>query len=83
VASTPSLDIEKVSDRFDNDVKNYVIITITKYLSDGENEIYSAYYSLLKNDKITVYTDGEYTIYRKDQIDVKFFTAYIGQLKKY
>ena len=81
-ASSPSLDIKKETERFDNDVKNYVIRTIAKYLPDGENKIYSEYYSLLKNDKITVDTDGECTIYHKDQIDVKLFTGYIGQLKK-
>jgi len=39
-------------------LKKYVIKTIAKYLPEGENEIYSAYYSLIKNDEITVDTDG-------------------------
>jgi len=82
VESAPSLDIKKETERFDNDVKKIVIKAIAKYLPDGENKIYSAYYSLLKNDKITVDTDGECTIYHKDQIDVKLFTGYIQQLNK-
>jgi hypothetical protein len=81
-ASSPSLDIKKETERFDNDVKRYVIKTIAKYLPDGENKIYSEYYSLLKNENITVYSEGESTIYRKDQIDVKLFTGYIQQLNK-
>jgi len=63
-----------------NDVKSHLIKTIDKYLPDGENEIYSAYQSFKKNGNITVYTDGENTIYYKDQIDVKLFTGYIQQL---
>jgi hypothetical protein len=80
-ASSPSLDIKKETDRF-NDCKTYIFNTIAKYLPDGENVIYSEYYSLIKNDEITVYNDGESTIYRKDQIDVKLFTSYHWNLKK-
>ena len=54
-ASSPSLDIKKETERFDNDVKNYILETIAKYLPDGENVIYSEYYSLLENGEITVY----------------------------
>jgi len=80
-ASSPSLDIKKETDRF-NDCKTYIFKTIAKYLPDGENVIYSEFCSLIKNDEITVYTDGESTIYRKDQIDVKLFTSYHWNLKK-
>jgi len=80
--SSPSLDIKKETERFNNIVKNYVIKTIAKYLPDGENDIYSAYYYLIKNEEITVYTEGKSTIYRKGQIDVKLFTGYIHQLNK-
>ena len=73
-ASSPSLDIKKETERFENDFKDYILKTIAKYLPDGENVIYSEYYSLKENGNITVYTDGECTIYHKDQIDVKLFT---------
>jgi len=81
-ASSPSLDIKKETDRFDNDVKDYILETIAKHLPDGEDVIYSEYYSLLNNGNITISTDGECTIYDKKQIDVKLFTSYIGQLKR-
>jgi len=81
-ASSPSLDIKKETERFDNDVKDYILETIAKHLPDGEDVIYSEYYSLLSNGNITVSTDGECTIYDKKQIDVKLFTNFIGQLKK-
>jgi len=81
-ALSSSLDINKETDRFDNDVKDYILDTIAKHLPDGENKIYSEYKSLIENGNITVYTDGECTIYRKAEIDVKLFTAYIGLLKK-
>jgi hypothetical protein len=80
-ASSPSLDIEKETDRFKY-CKTYILKTIAKYLPDGENVIYSEYNSLIKNGNITVCNDGECTIYRKDQIDVKLFTGYIQQLNK-
>ena len=78
--SSPSLDIKKETDRF-NDCKAYILKTIAKYLPDGENVIYSAYNSLIKNDEFSIYNDGESTIYRKDQIDVKLFISYHWNLK--
>ena len=81
-ASSPSLDIKKETERFDNDVKDYILETIAKHLPDGEDVIYSEYYSLIKNDEITVYTDSKFRIYRKDQINVKLFTSYHWNLKK-
>ena len=80
-ASSPSLNIAKETDRF-NDCKAYIFKTIAKYLPDGENVIYSEYLSLIENGNITVCSDGECIIYYKAQIDVKLFTNYIGQLKK-
>jgi len=44
VASSTSLDIKKETD------KNYVIKTTAEFLPDGENVIYSQYYSLINND---------------------------------
>jgi len=82
VESSPSLNIKKETERFDNDVKKYVIKTIAKYLPDEENKIYSAYQSFKENGIITVDTDGGKTIYHKDQIDSKLLTGYIQQLNK-
>jgi len=64
------------------DCKIYILKTIAKHLSDGENVTYSEYNSLIENRYITVYTDDECAIYHKAQIDVKLFTSYIGLLKK-
>ena len=80
-ASSPSLDIKKETDRF-NDCKTYIFNTIAKHLPEGENVMYSEYNSLKENGNITVCTDGECTIYDKKQIDVRLFSNYIGQLKK-
>jgi hypothetical protein len=80
-ASSPSLDIKKETDRF-NDCKTYIFKTIAKHLPDGEDVIYSEYNSLIKNGNITVCADGECTIYDKKQIDVRLFSNYIGQLKR-
>jgi len=79
--SSPSLDIDKETDRF-NDCKTYILETIAKNLPDGENVIYSAYSSLIENGNFSVYNDGECTIYHKHQIDVKLFTAYNWNLKQ-
>jgi hypothetical protein len=80
--SSPSLDIKKETERFDNDVKDYILETIAKNLPDGEDVIYAEYHSLKETGNITVSTDGECTIYYKNQIDVKLFTSYIWQLKR-
>jgi len=72
LAVSSSLDIKKETDRL-NDCKAYILKTIAKYLPDGENELYSDYYSIRKNGNIELHTDGECTIYNKDQIDVNKF----------
>jgi len=89
LAVSSTLDIKKETERFD-DCKAYIFNTIGKYLPDGENEIYSAYYALKKIGNITVdsngniveNTGGECTIYEKNQIDVNQLFEYIRNLNK-
>jgi len=79
--STLTLDIKKEMERFEY-CKDYMLKTIAKYLPDGENEIYLAYYSFKKNGNIKAHTDGEYIIYHKYEIDVKQLSGYINKLNK-
>jgi hypothetical protein len=77
-----ALDIKKETERFDNDCRDYILKTIAKYLPDGENDLYSAYYSLKNTGNYVVYTDGECTTFDKDKIDVRQFYEYIKSLHR-
>ena len=77
---TSTLDIKKETERFEDNCKDYILKTISKYLPDGENKLYSAYYSLKNTGNYVDNTDGECTIYHKNQIDIKQYSRYIENL---
>jgi hypothetical protein len=81
LVASSSLDIKKETDRF-NDCKAYILKTIAKYLPDGENVLYSAYYSIREKGAFEMHTDGECTIYNQDQIDINKLRIYIKILNK-
>jgi len=76
-----TLDIKKETERFD-DCKAYIFNNIAKYLPNGDNKLYSAYYSLKDKGNNEVHTDGECTIYIQAQIDVNLFREYIKILNQ-
>jgi len=81
LAVSSTLDIKKETDRLD-DCKDYILKTISKYLPDGENELYSGYYSLMDTGDYVEYNDGKCTIYQKNKIDTKQFYGYINHLNE-
>jgi len=81
LAVSSTLDIKKETERFD-DCKAYIFKTIAKYLPDGEDMIYLAYYDLKKIGNCTVDSNGECTIYDKNQIDVNQLFEYIRIINK-
>jgi len=78
--TSSTLDIKKETERFEINFKEYILKTISKYLPDGENKLYSAYYSLKNTGNYVEYTDGECAIYEKNQIDIKQYSRYIENL---
>ena len=45
ISAPTKLDLQKESENFD-DCKHYIFKTIARYLPDGENKLYSMYYSI-------------------------------------
>jgi hypothetical protein len=79
IVTSSTLDIKKETEIFEYNFKDYILKTISKYLPNGENELYLAYYSLKNTGE---YTDGECTIYHKNQIDLKQYSRYIDKLNE-
>ena len=81
LVTSSTLDIKKETERFETNYKDYILQTISKYLPDGEDKLYLAYYSLKNTGNYVEYnTDGECTIYHKNQIDIKQYSKYIEAL---
>jgi hypothetical protein len=78
LVTSPILDIEKETERFDNDVKAYLLETIAKNLPEGDKELYSAYNTFRSTGNIEL----NCTIYHKEQIDIKQFRQYINIIKE-
>jgi len=80
--TSSTLDINQETERFEINCKDYILKTIAKYLPNGENDIYSTYYSFKNTGNILDYTDGECTIYHRNQIEVKQLSLYIQSLNE-
>ncbi len=76
------LDINRETERFENDCKAYILQTIAKYLPDGEKELYSSYKTFRITGNIVVNCNGACTIYRKDQMDTNQLRVHIKNLNK-
>ena len=76
------LDINKETERFDNDCKAYILQTIAKNLPEGDYALYSSYKTFRITGNIEINCDGACTIYHKDQIDTNQLRVHINNLNK-
>jgi len=76
------LDINKETERFDNDCKAYILQTIAKNLPEGDYTLYSSYQTFKITGNIEINCDGACTIYHKDQIDINQLRSYIKALNQ-
>ena len=76
------LDINKETERFDNDCKAYVLQTIAKNVPEGDYTLYSSYKTFKITGNIEINCDGACTIYHKDQIDTNQLRDYMRALNQ-
>ena len=76
------LDINKETEKFDNDCKAYILQAIAKYLPEEDKVLYSSYKTFRITGNIVVNCNGACTIYHKDQIDANQYRDYIRIINK-
>ena len=81
ISAPTKLDLQKESENFD-DCKHYIFKTIARYLPDGENKLYSMYYSIKRDGKYADHCEGVCTIYTKDDFDIELLADFIYNLNK-
>jgi len=81
LVSSSISDLQKLTKRF-TECKKYFCKSIAQYLPDGENALYSAYYSLKKDGIYEEHTGDVCTIYKKEDVDMGQYSKYIVSLNK-